>query len=851
MQYSAEHAGDVFCRVFRQPERNGISGSGLSVFNWCFLLTAFLLSLGCMVCVWLTWRFFTGRKRNIGCGIAAGVCFLAGAMVCSGALKMPILPDEHGKQWGPEQLDGEQIEGSGIVEQISEKEGTVTLLLKNVQLFSPCQGQLGKSVNLAYEPDTENSGSCQNGEEAGSFESGRFRSEECSFRPGQEIRFTGTFSRYSAASNPGAFDYRDYCWSLGIAGQVETKENQIQARGGGSFFRCCLWRFRNFVKQRILQMAQQEDAGILICLVTGDKTELNSYWKELYQEGGIIHLLTISGLHISILGMGAFRLLRKLMGSFFLSSLLSGILTGSFCVMAGPGTSMVRAMICFMLFLLAGCVGKTYDFLTAVSVSGLLILFEHPLLLFQSGFLMTFSCVLGIGILLPLGELIFIEEQENGKYGKTGTAFQKTLLSAVLLQLSSLPAVLWFQGTVPLAGPLINLITVPFMSFVLISDMLAVAGSLAAVPLGIFLLGAAHYILRWYEQVCLFFGSMPFSKLVAGRPRWWQIILWFAILAFVLAAGYCHVTGQPVLYRCFSVQQYQNILYQKMPEHWKMPEHRKLPFVMGLLLLPCAIFVLQRFPDTQLVISFLDVGQGDGIVIKMPYGEGVFCIDGGSSSQKKLSEYVYEPYFLYEGIDYVDCWLLTHPDSDHYSGMIALLEEGFPVGKIMIPAVFRDSELAGRIEALHPVDYIQAGDCVTAGEIQFEILHPRADYSILDENDASAVVYLEWKNFSALFTGDMALESEDEVISALNGRTVDVLKAAHHGSKTATSEVFLKALSVQAAVLSCGKNNRYGHPHKEVMERLEQEGIDCRKTSEAGCIRVFSDGENYKINNTI
>lgn len=830
MKYGAEHAGDVFCGICRQLTGAGTDGSRLSAF-FIYAFRLLMLSAGCAASVWLTWRFFTGAKKNLMYAAAAGICFLAGAFAVFDAMKQPVLTDGAGAAWSLKQLDEEIVQGTGVIRQISEEDGTVTLLVDQVRLFTPCEGNFEKSLYLEYEADGVQADQWKTYGDENS-ESGANEADERK-RPGQRIRFKGTFSRYQQATNPGAFDYREYCWSLGIAGLVETSEKQLQVLGSGSLFRHNLQRLRSLIKQRILQLAQPEDAGILVCLLTGDKSELSPYWKELYQESGIIHLLTISGLHISILGMGMFQLLRKLLGSFFWSSMLSGILTGTFCVMAGSGTSMVRAMVCFFLFLLAGYLGRTYDFLTAVAVSGLLLLWEHPLLLFQSGLLMTFSCVLGIGTLLPLGELIFVNEeseektepQERKRSEGTGEKaekwkirLQKTVLGAVLLQLSSLPVVLWFQGQVPVAGVLINLITVPFMSFVLISDILAVAGSLIFMPVGIFLLGTAHYILRWYEQVCLFFGSLPCSVLVTGRPCWWQVVLWILILSAVMGAGY-----------------YQVIYH-----------HRKLPFAAGLLLLPCAVLLLQRFPDPQLLVNYLDVGQGDGIVVELPYGKGVFCIDGGSSSQKKLKEYVYEPYFAHEGIHSVDCWLLTHPDSDHYSGMIAMLEDGFSVKRIMMPSVFRDSELAAEIEALHPVDYIEAGKRIEAGEIQFEILHPAADYSSQDENDASAVVYLQWNEFSALFTGDMSLESEDEVLNALDGREVDVLKVAHHGSRTATSEAFLQAIGARTAVISCGINNRYGHPHKEVTERLKKRGIDCFGTSMGGCIRIRSDGSGYE-----
>ena len=890
------------------------AGSGelwLSVF--LYLGPVLILAAGCTGCALLTWHFFAGNseKRKFWYGIGVAVFFLLGAVRCQEAMELPVLwgadvqkagsqstdsqstdsqsadgqsaggqsadhqsmdSQSTGRQkWELEQLNGEWIQGKGILEQVTEKEGTVIFLIKQVHLQETCQGDMGCKLYVTVE--MEDGGlSYQNS------------------RPGQIICFQGIFSRYSEATNPGAFDYGEYCWSLGIGGQIEANADQIQLLGNGSMVRYGLQKLRFFLRERLLQLAQPSDAGILICLLTGDKSELDAYWKELYEEASILHLLSLSGLHVGILGMGLFRLLRKLMGSFFWSSLFSGVFMVAFCVMTGSGTSMVRAMICFLLFLLAGYTGRSYDLSTASSVAGILLLLEHPLLLFQAGFLMTFSCVMGIGFLLPLGELIFVEDdeaeevkkhslkvdsskehssKEHSLKGNTikenflkkvlrkggslnieklqGTVLnesamkskiQKSLLSAALLQLSSLPAVLWFQGAASLAGPFINLLTVPLMNFILISDVLAVAASLISMKMGIFLLGPAHYILSWYEKVCLFFNEMPFLRIVTGRPYGWQIFLWLVILAGILLFGYRQLL-------------------------WK---YKKLPFLLGVLLFPCTILFLQRTPSHNLNIHFLDVGQGDGIVMELPEGQGVFCIDGGSSSQTKLKEYVYEPYFSFAGIAKVDGWLITHPDSDHYSGMLSLLEDGFKIEHIFMAEQFRESELAEQIEAFQSIEYITAGNAMQMGDLQFEFLHPGADYSSTDANDESAVVYVTWNDFSALFTGDISEDAETEVLQNLNGRQVDLLKASHHGSKTASSQEFLDGIfgqnqkgaltadstedgfQTQTAVISCGANNRYGHPHQEVLERLENMGIVVYRTDQSGCIQVVSQGEDgYQV----
>ncbi|MDO5409240.1 MAG: DNA internalization-related competence protein ComEC/Rec2 [Lachnospiraceae bacterium] len=768
----------------RQLAETGAEGFGLSVF--CTIISC----AGAVFCAWMTMSVFSGeicfslrflQKRRFWYGMMAAVCFFIGGRAGTEAVKL---------QKPFEALDGKQIEASGVVEQISEKDGMITLLVKNVEIKKPVMEIRGEKLHVC-------------------FEAGENR-----VRPGQRVVLSGRFSLYPGATNPGAFDYREYCFSLRIMGRVECSLEQIKLLGDGFWVRESLFLLRGSIREQILRLASQEDAGILICLLTGDKSELDDYWKSLYQESGIIHLLTISGLHISILGMGIFHFLRRVLGGFVGSSLISGLAAGAFCMMAGEGTSMVRAVICFLLFLLAGCLGKSYDLLTAAAVSGILILTEYPLLLFQAGFLMTFGCVLGIGFLLPLGELLFLKEEGSAvlRY------LQKALLGAFWLQLFSLPALLWFQGKVSPVGVWINLLTVPFMSLVLISACFAVAAGYFSASAGVFLLGASHYILAWYEQVCLFFRKLPFYQLVNGRPCAWQIILWLVLSGALLSAGYCFV----------------------------LKKQRKLPFFAGILFFPAALLLLHRLPSDELVIHFLDVGQGDGMIMEIP-GGSTFCIDGGSSSQKKLEEYVYEPYLSYAGIDSVDCWLITHPDSDHYSGMYQLLKNDFPIRHILLPEVFRNSEFAKKLEILHPIEYIEGGKTLQIGELRLEILHPNVLYQTEDENDASAVVYTNWEGTAMLFTGDMAAGSEPEVLKALRGRKADILKVAHHGSKGSTTAELLKQIAPRAAIISSGKNNRYGHPHRELTERLNEAGIRWWNTAESGCIRIVCKKNAFEV----
>lgn len=801
-------AGGIF--LCRQLARAIAQGSRLSFFYHFYQEMGagpfyFFLCLTGMACAVLTALFLMkDRKRSLYHGAAAGLCFLIGFILCGKAMEISRYD-----AW-----DRTEITGTGKISGISEKNGNLILEICHIKLHGTDHDTMPGKLHLILENNLETDweSDCNND-----------RENDQQIVIGRQIRFTGIFTLYNEGTNPGEFDYREYCRSLGIAGQVSCSMQTISFHGRKSVFLQTLHEWKQKIRDKFDEIASEEDAGVLICLVTGEKSELPERWKELFMEGGIIHLLTISGLHISILGMGVFRILRETVLGLAGGSMLAGGITVVFCLMTGSGTSTVRAVICFLLFLLAEFTGKTYDFLTGIALAGILILADHPLILFQSGFLMTYSCVLGIGILFPLCEAIFCP----------GQPWEKAVMSSVLLQTVSLPAQMWFQGKISVFAVLINLMTVPWMGMVLLSAFTGLLAGFLWNPFGTCLLGAAHVILQFFREICLLAERIPFSSLVTGQPRWWQCLLWFAFL------------------------------FGFMRKKWRtlLRKHKRSRWNRCLLLLPVSVLLLKRVPLPWISSIYLDVGQGDGIVIEMPWNRAVICIDGGSSSRKKIGEYVYEPFFLYEGIGTVDYWFITHPDSDHYSGMLELLENGYPIGTILMPAVFQGSEAAIQIEKIHPIQYIRAGDSLVFSRkdpIRLEVLHPGESSGDGNSNDQSAVLLLTAGNLQFLYTGDMEEGGEEAVIKRLQGIKTDgtafieetntaagektntflILKTAHHGSRFSTSEAFLEAIRPAMAVISSGKNNRYGHPHPEVLKRFQDRKIRWWNTADAGCIRI-------------
>ncbi|MDE6635135.1 MAG: MBL fold metallo-hydrolase [Lachnospiraceae bacterium] len=273
-------------------------------------------------------------------------------------------------------------------------------------------------------------------------------------------------------------------------------------------------------------------------------------------------------------------------------------------------------------------------------------------------------------------------------------------------------------------------------------------------------------------------------------------------------------------------------------------------------------------------ITFMDVGQGDGVVIRIPGGKTV-CIDGGSSYISGLAKYRIEPYLNYEGIKHIDYWIITHMDNDHYSGLKEVLERhrynGITVDNIVIAdtQICRDEffakflgsangitgEITGEItdkmtdeiinEATN-ILYMNNNHSLVSGDVIMRCLNPDTSYEYGNQNESSIVLELSYGDFDALFTGDVEGEPE-RMLHIDRDKQYEVLKVAHHGSKNSTCEEFLNKFNCRNAVISYGRDNRYGHPHAETTDALGKYGYNIYKTAEGGAVTVSVDESGYVI----
>lgn len=621
---------------------------------------------------------------------------------------------------------------------------------------------------------------------------------------GSIVRLSGKLSCFERASNPGQFDAYSYYQILGISYRLNQAVISAKSQNYNRFTQKA-YQIRRFLSAKLSEKLPEREAAIMQTMLLGEKGSMDKELKALYQRNGIAHILAISGLHISMLGMGLYKLLRKCGIPMKAAAAASAMAMVFYCMMTGFSVSALRAVIMFSLQMGAVMVERTYDMLTAVAVAAVLILINQPLYLRHSGFLFSFGCVLGIGLILP--------SLTEGK--KTMHPAVKKFIGSIAMMVVSFPIYLWFYYQFPIYSVFLNLLIIPLMSFLMAAGLLLLACNILCPPAAFPFVLLIKGILRVYEEICTVCDMLPGNLLTCGRPQMWQMILYLLLLLFIA-------------------------LFKK-----------KGTLILRWGMAAAAVFLMMLPTESGLTITFLDVGQGDCICIKNGYGNS-YLVDGGSSSISNVGEYRIIPFLKSQGISSLEAAFITHPDEDHCNGVKELIEagkcQGITIRNLVLPDIAQDAKEKAYLELEHlaaqsgiPVSYISRGQEITDNQLTITCLHPIKEYSSKNSNEYATVLNLTSNHFSAMLTGDVEGEGEQMLIQFLQKEKihpVTILKVAHHGSRYSTGNAFLEAASPRIALISAGENNVYGHPHRELMARLIKADCQIYQTSQNGAVTV-------------
>ena len=724
-------------------------------------------------------------------------------------------------------MAGARILVRGVIKKAEQKEDTVTLVLEEVTAEAGRRtGKFRRMVVYAENRTTEKNDSDSGGELA----------------VGVKVQVRGKLAPVEGPGNPGELDFRTYYRTKGIACRLYG-ENLAVAGGEAIPYYKGIAEFRMQCAGVLEKICMPEDVAVFKAVLLGDTSDMNPEMRDMYQRNGISHLLAVSGQHLAIIGGGIYLMIRRAGAGYGKAGMISAVLVISYGIMTGSSGSAIRAVIMIVCLWLAAVKGRSYDTLSALGAAALILLYRQPYLLYHSGFELSFGAVLAIS---GLGGWMqsFLELER---------AWEKTLLISLSVQIVLTPIVLYI---------FLNLLVIPLVSILMYSGILGIVLGSFWIQGGVAAVGAGHYILRFYELLCEFAEGLPGYSLVLGRPSPGSLVMYFGIHGMGTAVLLFCIRGRSAFIRAKSPARCNDHLAES---HFRTCvssiscKPMILMYFFGIYALSFAALVPR--PVKGLEVVCLDVGQGDGLLLRT--GKRAVLIDGGSSSQKKLGDIVLEPYLKSRGISWIDYAVVSHGDSDHINGLMYLLEESkdIGIGTLVLPVMGKGEEVYENLAALArregaDVVYMKTGDWVEIGELALTCLYAGEDFGGKDRNSHSLVLCGDYKGFHMLFTGDMGegqesslvrLAEQEGTLQDIHLNHVQILKTAHHGSRTSSSEVFLDRLRIQLAVVSYGKENSYGHPSPETMERFRRQGIVVLETGKKGAITLKTDGTSLRV----
>ncbi|WP_083461399.1 DNA internalization-related competence protein ComEC/Rec2 [Cellulosilyticum ruminicola] len=526
--------------------------------------------------------------------------------------------------------------------------------------------------------------------------------------------------------------------------------------------------------------------------------------RSLYSTVGIGHILCVSGFHVALvisflLGSCSFIGL-----SYNKRYIVSMVGIWLYAVLTGLSTSTVRVSVMASLIMVARMIWAEEDFWTSIALSACIILIWRPYSLFNMGFQLSFAAVIAIGM-----SQIYLK-----KWLQEVKGIKKKLLTIIMpcliITLITSPIIAFHYYEIPFLSSILNLCILPLFSGIIILGWcilgIYVVSGICIWPL----IKGIIVLLQSIEVLCKIIVTVPYGTICTGKPTIGLLISYYGILLLIGLSIY----GVQI--------------------------KKKIGLAVGSSLILGGIISCFTMPCLQ--IAYLYVGQGDGSVITTPHKK-VVVIDGGPIGKGK----VIDQYIKYKGKRTIDAMVISHSDSDHIGGMLELVQSNLKIKHVFISRMDASENLDNFMAACKkkqiPIHQLTAGDSFLLDHVNFDMLAPKTKQNDLNNN--SLVCLVKYKKFKALFTGDKEKDSEINVYKGI--APISILKVSHHGSKTGTDDKLLLKLRPQYAMISCGINNLYKHPHKEVLTSLKNCHIPYSRTDLQGATWITSDGEKMNL----
>lgn len=653
---------------------------------------------------------------------------------------------------------------------------------------------------------------------------------------GDGIQLTGSIREFHDYGNPGRMNTVMSNKAKGICGRAMISKYSlvIEPRQEHSLARLAE-QVRNKYEEYMAQAMPRQDAAAIFAMLFGGYQGIRPELLEAFTVTGIVHILSVSGSHITLIAGTANIVGRFLhMSPRATAALATGVIL-FYSLLAGAIPPVIRSALMGILTLLALTAGRERDAQHILGLVALGLLLYSPLWLFDISFQLSFGATAGLLYLAPP----FRERLRK----KLPVFVADSLAVTIGAQLSVLPIIAWYFNVLSLSSLLANLVIAPIVEWIIVAGLLA--GLLASLlPMAgkvVFLL--ASVVLGLVYELSRWVAALPGSQIYMPTFSWWGGILYYMELGWLIIDG-----------------EHKKRLMPCVGMGGKLRDSKgwQAVFLLGVLAVVfCCWQILGNNKEMQ--VHFIDVGQGDSALVITPHGRA-FMVDTGGVREGSydIGSRVDVPYLLHYGVQKLDYIFLTHAHDDHAGGVKGILTK-IPVGAIGIGhegagdylQAFGTGEIGKIKKLLVP---LQEGSSIELDGVRIDMLYSPESKKVQEShlqatgNEFSNLIRVSYGEASFLFTGDLVAEQEQQVLA--NGTNVasTVLKVGHHGSRTSSSQEFLTAVNPGWAVISCGYNNSFGHPHKEILNRLTScTKAEILRTDQQGAIVFRTDGKSIKV----
>lgn len=641
---------------------------------------------------------------------------------------------------------------------------------------------------------------------------------DTSLNPGDRVQFRGTFRIPMKNTNPKLYNYRENLISKDIYTTINIKSSDILNidKNNRDFKYKIRGAFKCGVESTFDKYLDDENSDLIKGIILGDYSYLDEDYLKAYREIGLAHILAVSGLHIGIIA-GAIVFFLSLIGVNRRWNVAITIITiWVYAYLIGFPSSILRANIMFSMIFIAGLIAEPYDSINSLFLSFWILILFKPLSIFSVGFQLSYVASFSILYFTP-------KISKSLYFFENGNRFRRKLISTfsalIGLYIGILPIQIYYFNEFSTLSILSNIIIAPIISFVLIGSFALLVVEFIFSPLN-FLIGfVINMGLNIENALVDIIHQFSFLNFKFASPNIGQVFLYYVLIFIVI----------------------KTIDFSSLK--WRVNKT-----IYSYLIFLVLLNLGYELNDNSLEIDFIDVGQGDAALVRTRSGDYLIDTGGEVFGDFDICKNITLPYLEKHGVKKLRGLFVSHFHLDHCKG-IPILEENLDIEKIFFSYENPESDIYSYIiNSDTPAILLETGDEFYIDKnTRIRVISPNSmdrdmPYS---ENNLSLVFEMSYYNRKILFTGDAEMEIEAKIGEEVS--KVDILKVGHHGSTTSSTEGFLEKTRPDIALISVGRNNSYGHPGTDVIDRLNSFGIDVYRTDLDGMTRITMDGEKLDI----